>query len=124
MIFRKKRKMIDVRQLQRRGVVRIPKNDAPIQTNKDGFVEVGNTKTNSGNAPISNTELFGFMDSTTKSESKKFLTEQDGYNKREVDAKLTELDNKIYRLENRLELVEKKVGVNQPSNSNVGVIGW
>ncbi len=116
--------MIDVRELQRRGVIRIPKNDIPIQTNKDGFVDFRANKTPENVAPTSNSELFGFMNPTTSTQSKKFSTKPDGYNKREVDTKITELDNKIYKLENRIELLEKKIGVNQSSDSGVGVMGW
>lgn len=136
MIFGKKRRMIDVRELQRRGVVRIPKNDVVVPTNRDGFIEMGTNgsqkpetqspPTSAAPSTSSNTEFFGFMDSTTSTtpSSPEFSTESDGYNKREVDAKVTELDNKIYKLENRIELLEKKLDVNQPADSNVGVMGW
>jgi len=125
--------MVDIRELQKRGVVRIPKSDIPIPTNRDGFVELGKGSPQQPEEPVSsasttssNTEFFGFMDSMTNtpSSSAEFSTEPEGYNKREVDAKVTELDNKIYKLENRVELIEKKLDVNQPSNSNVGVMGW
>ena len=125
MIFRKKRKMIDVRELQRRGVVRIPKNSIPIQTNREGFVDLrGNKTLKNATPPTSNSELFGFMSPSTDAQPQKFSTESDGYNKREVDTKITDLDNKIYKLENRIELLEKKIGINQSSNSSVGVMGW
>lgn len=127
--------MIDVRELQRRGVVRIPKSDVEVPTNREGFVEFGTNgviqpesrslSTSAKPTASSNTEFFGFMDSTTNTPApSEFSTEPEGYNKREVDAKITELDNKIYKLENRMELIEKKLDVNQPSNSNVGVMGW
>ena len=125
MIFRKKRRMIDIRKLQQRGVVKIPKSDYDMKTNDDGFVELGQKSVDHNNATNdSNAEFFGFMNSTTPSKPQNFSNECDGYNKREVDAKVTELDNKIYRLENRIELLEKKFGINQSSNTNVGVMGW
>ena len=68
--------------------------------------------------PTSNSELFGFMDTTSSSNS------TDGYNKREVDEKITNLDNKIYKLENRIEVLEKKLDISAPSDANVGVMGW
>lgn len=132
MIFGKKKRMVDLRELHRGGVVRIPKNDVHIPTNKDGFVELGvnssksisqdSVKTNS----TANVEFFGFGN-TSQSESSsnsEFSTEQDGYNKREVDEKVTNLDNKIYKLENRIELLEKKLDVNKPRDENLGVMGW
>jgi len=128
MIFnKKKRRMVDVRELQKRGVVRIPKKEISIPTTSDGFVELGQTakiqetKTDGQD----NTNFFGFMGSTesSPSETQTFSSESDGYNKREVDAKITDLDNKIYKLEQRLELLEKKLDVNQPAD-NTGVMGW
>ncbi len=129
MIFRKNRRMIDVRELQRRGVVRIPVSDVQVQTNKQGFVDMGNMKTGGSQAgkPVpsqSNTEFFGFMDSASEAKPSEFRTAINGYDKREVDTKITDLDNKIYKLENRIELLEKKIGVNQSDNSDVGVMGW
>lgn len=127
MIFNKKRnKMIDVRELQKRGVVRIPKKEIHIPTNNEGFVELGQTNPKSQNPKStsqSNANFFGFMDSAqTKSNESSFSTEADGYSKREVDVKITDLDNKIYKLEQRIELLEKKLDVNQ--SSSVGPMGW
>ena len=116
MIFRKKKRMIDVRELQRRGVVRIPKQDVVIPTDRDGFVEFGsglkstNPQTTS---PSSNTEFFGFMNSTSPASTNRAESER-----------ISELDNKIYKLENRIELLEKKLDINQSSEPSVGVMGW
>ena len=118
--------MIDIRELQRRGVVRIPKKDIIIPTNQEGFIEFGNKskqiETESDNKqPTStnqtNTEFFGFMDSTPSTAPSESID-------RKESERITELDNKIYKLENRIELLEKKLDVNQPSNSSVGVMGW
>jgi hypothetical protein len=128
MIFnKKKRRMVDVRELQKRGVVRIPRKEISIPTTSEGFIELGQTtktqepETNSQE----NANFFGFMDNSESDspQPQTFATESDGYNKREVDAKITNLDNKIYKLEQRLELLEKKLDVNQPTN-NVGAMGW
>ena len=132
MIFGKKKRMIDVRELQKRGVVRIPKKDIVIPTDSNGFVELGATSKSpasnlqSESPESSNPNFFNFMgnSSSTPSTTKTFGTESDGYNKREVDTKITELDNKIYKLEQRTELLEKKLDVNQPDNSNVSAMGW
>jgi hypothetical protein len=123
MLFRKKKRMIDVRELQRRGVVRLPKKDIVVPTNRDGFVEFGTKATPTPSTPTSNSELFGFMDTTSSSPSN-FSNSTDGYDKREVDEKITTLDNKIYKLENRIEVLEKKLDISAPSDTNVGVMGW
>ena len=115
--------MIDVRELQRRGVVRIPKQDTMIPTDQEGFVELtGKSKIASTSAaPSSNSELFGFMDTTSSSAP---AVSED----RDKSERITELDNKIYKLENRIELLEKKLDIDQPSDSSsspsVGVMGW
>ena len=103
MLFKKK-EMIEVGELQKRGVVRIPKKNIIIPTNSDGFVDFGKKKglTKRG-SPLSgnensNTEFFGFMDSQSQTDGN-FSTQENGYNKREVDEKIVGLDNKIYKLE-------------------------
>ena len=124
MLFRKKKRMIDVRELQKRGVVHIPKNDFIAPMNQDGFIELGKSDQKKESTPSSNTEFFGFMDSSSAPNSKEFSTESEGYNKREVDSKITNLDNKIYKLENRIELLEKKLDIDQSSDTSVVVMGW
>ena len=124
MLFRKKKRMIDVRELQRRGVVRIPKQDVVVPTDRDGFVEFGNTSKPSNTetsspTPSSNTELFGFMDSSSSTTSTPATSTG-----RDDSERVTELDNKIYKLEQRIELLEKKLDINQPSDNPVGVMGW
>ena len=122
MLFRKKKRMIDVRELQKRGVVRIPKNDVVVPTDQDGFIEFGeksgttSTET-SPPAASSNSELFGFMDTASPATPATSTGRDDS-------ERMTELDNKIYKLENRIELLEKKLDVSQPEDSSVGVMGW
>jgi hypothetical protein len=133
MLFKKPKRsdMVDIRELQKRGVVRIPKKREHVPMTKEGFVEYGTVKQESTKPTEaktqSNANFFGFMNSSTSSQPKpksSFSTEQDGYSKREVDAKITDLDNKIYKLEQRIELLEKKLDVNQSSSSGVGPMGW
>ncbi|MFH0808721.1 MAG: hypothetical protein V1888_03865 [archaeon] len=120
MIFNKKRnQMIDIRELQKRGVVRIPKKEITIPTDDNGFVELKQNQP----AKQSNTDFFGFTNITKPTpQPETFSTESEGYNKRQVDTKISDLDNKIYKLEQRIELLERKLDVNQPSN--VGAMGW
>ena len=138
MLFgRKKRGMIDVGELARRGKVR--KDDSALpkyDTNKDGFVDFSKpqVKEKVGGADVSNSssDNMGFMDlgssSSGSSSSSNFSSEQDGYSKREVDDKIQKLDSLIYKLEQRIELLERKAGVNSSSSnsgsSSVGVMGW
>jgi hypothetical protein len=121
MFFRKKKRMIDVRELQKRGVVRIPKNDVVVPTDQDGFIEFGEksktASTETTPTASSNSELFGFMDTASPSAP---ATSTD----RGDSERMTELDNKIYKLENRIELLEKKLDISQPEDSSVGVMGW
>ena len=136
MIFgKKKNDMIDLRELQKRGVVRIPKKEIIVSTNDDGFVELNQTKpTADSRQPTteSNSSFFGFMDNatppprtTTTDDSMPQPNQQDkrGYRQPTTDSRVTDLDNKIYKLEQRIELLEKKLDVNQSTN-NVGVMGW
>jgi hypothetical protein len=121
MLFGKKKIMVDVRELQRRGVVRIPKNEDIIPTNSDGFVDVRSNTISPKKVEKSKTDFF--YGSKTLGQKEGFSSEGEGYNKREVDTKITELDNKIYKLEQRIELLEKKAGV-QPSYPENNLIGW
>ncbi|MDP2946537.1 MAG: hypothetical protein Q8N88_00335 [Nanoarchaeota archaeon] len=106
-MFGKKKKMVDVRELQRRGIVCFPKSENIVPTNSDGFVDVRSEVISPKKSAMS---LF-YGKSTAQKEI--FSAETEGYNKREVDAKMTDLDNKIYKLEQRIELLEKKLGVSQ-----------
>ena len=123
MIFRKKKRMIDVRELQRRGVVRIPKQDIVVPTDRDGFVEFGGgtKQVNPETTPTSssNANFFGFMDSSSSAAT--VPSASTGGNESE---RITELGNKIYKLEQRIELLEKKLDINQSSEPSVGVMGW
>jgi len=130
MLFRKKRRMIDVRTFHRGGVVSIPKEKIEIPQNTSGYIDISKTgPTRQKSTPPSNANFFNFMgnsSNTSSASSNQFSSEAEGYSKREVDAKITELDNKIYRLEQRVELLEKKAGVSSSSNtsSSGGLIGW
>ena len=54
-----------------------------------------------------------------------FSSQTDGYDRREVDEKITNLDNKIYKLEQRIELLERKLDISPQSDSSAtGVMGW
>jgi len=118
MIFKKKKRMIDVRELQRRGVVRIPKQDIVIPTDNHGFVELGNDA--KPTEPSSQTTTSSAMDFLGSSSAAAVPSSSN----RIESERITELDNKIYKLEQRIELLEKKLDISQPSGPNLGVMGW
>ena len=120
MLFKRKKRMIDVRELQKRGVVRIPENNVEVPQDKEGFVELDKFN----EEPKPTTDTYGFATRSSTPNSSNFSSAGEGYNKQEVDVKITELDNKIYKLEQRIELLERKLDVNPSSDSNTGIIGW
>ncbi len=126
MLFRRK-KDVDLRELQRRGVIRIPKESVEVETDRNGFVDLSNTSNddepfksstfNSKNSEnlegSSGGEFFNFFDSSSQKQvgsSSSFEQE-----KREMTRKFEEMDNKIYKLEQRIELLERKAGVGSSS---------
>ena len=121
MIFGKKKRMIDVRELQRRGVVRIPKQDIVVPTDNSGFVELGANAQPASTTSTETSSTPNVMDFLGSSSSA--AVPPASGNKMESE-RITELDNKIYKLEQRIELLEKKLDVNQSPEPNVGVMGW
>ncbi len=117
MFRRKKKGMLDIREMQRRGKIRIPKRRKEVNADSEGFVDVGNNlsnvENNSKNEGNSG-RMLSFMDSS----SDNFSTEKEGYSKKEVDQRLEAMDNKIYKLEQRIELLERK------TSSSPSGISW
>ena len=116
-MFWKKKKMIDVNELQKRGI-RLPIRGREVVTNREGFIEIDSVRKKvsvANSSPISGGAL-GFMDVS----SSDFSNETENYSKREIDAKIEKLDSLIYKLEQRIEVLERKVGVGSP----VGGAGW
>jgi hypothetical protein len=114
-VFRKKRRMIDIREMQKKGLIRMPA--APpenIQTDSEGFVDFSQN-TNQETTPSQETQqstasFFGFMDSpptipqnsSTQSNSEDF---------RKISSQLSDIDNKLYKLEQRIEVLERKSNI-------------
>lgn len=114
-LFKKRSGMVDVVDMAKRGIVIIPKRKTSnLIPAKDGFVELGKKQPNIPTIANNSTSEFDFFGSSQSQSSNKFSTETEGYNRREVDERIEQLDNKIYKLEQRLEVIEKKIGVNQP----------
>ncbi|MFA5484869.1 MAG: hypothetical protein WC260_01290 [Candidatus Pacearchaeota archaeon] len=106
MIFNRRKKMIDIGELQKQGKIRPPQEtQTEIPTNKDGFIEI-NTQTKEKKSEVN---FFGFMDE----EDTNNKTNSEYYSKREIDSKIQKLDNLIYKLEQRIELIERKLHVNE-----------
>jgi hypothetical protein len=119
-MFWKKKRMIDVGEMQKRGMVRAPakKSESGIIASKNGFVELKPSASETAQSPSQSSDsgflgFFGDSSSTPSASAEQFSTESNGYSKREVDAKIEELDNKIYKLEQRIEVLERKNGVGQ-----------
>ena len=109
MIFGRKKRMIDVRELQRRGVVRIPKRDIVVPTDNNGFVEL-----EASTRPSNAMDFLGSSSAATVPSSSNRMDSE----------RMTELDNKIYKLEQRIELLERKLDINQSPEPSVGIMGW
>lgn len=114
MLFKKK-KDVDLEELEKKGMLRVIKKERNFKTDREGFVNLSEIK-KSLNEPSKKsveTSSFNFFDNPVVNE-----TEKDFYSKREVDRKIEELDNKIYKLEQRIELLERKLGVGNFSGFN------
>ena len=120
--------MVNVRELQRRGIVRpnIEETQAEEnepETDSEGFVNLNSTSSFPQKQQEKSSSFMDFFDTGTNTSQSSnsnsypsadqngFSTETNGYSKKQVDEKIEELDNKIYRLEQRIELLERKAGV-------------
>ena len=123
MLFKKKNKMVDLAELHKKGIGRPIQRGDVVAQNSDGFIEVGSVKSKKAVSNSSSGQFYDYLGTGSRSSSSSsgsFSTETDGYNKREVDAKIIALDNKIYKLEQRLALLERKAGVGgHADNSSV-----
>jgi hypothetical protein len=140
-MFNKKKGMIDVVEMHRRGMVIAPKRDPEIdrfKMGRDGFVELKKDVIDSGSnilsslpessepivsSPASTQDNIGFPNffdfnasssgsSVGSDLSSSPSSNMDVYEKREVDERVEKLDNLIYKLEQRILELEKKLGVN------------
>lgn len=114
----KKRKMVDLAELHKKGLMtNNPRVELP-STNRQGYIDLSQkstTEIREETTPITenSTSVFGFMDNfSPSSPANSFSSETDGYSRREVDKRLEQLDNKIYKMEQRIELLERKANVN------------
>ena len=143
-MFKKKKGMIDVVEMHKRGLVIAPKRDSEIdkfRISKDGYVELKKDAvvldanpsslplgSESSSSPASTQDNAGFPNffdfntspspnsSISSDLSSSSPSNMDVYEKREVDERVEKLDNLIYKLEQRILELEKKLGVNTTSN--------
>ena len=101
MWWRKRKRMIDIRKLQKKGI-KIPEEKNNV-INSNGFVELEkNTPTLSDSSESGG--IFGFMDNAGHEKT-------DSEELRKISSQISDLDNKLYKLEQRIELIEKKLGI-------------
>lgn len=146
MFWKKKKRMVDIRDLQKQGIVRFPISNpkvAEMPTDVDGFVELGTNSIiapklistpnsrNPSSSAKSNSDFFGFMDfsSGSSSNSSKTISPSTTPSEdlRKLSSQISNLDNQIYKIEQRIELLERKIGVDNnssASSNSVGVMGW
>ncbi len=115
-IFKKKRRMIDIREMQKRGIIRMPPTPQQenVPTDPEGFVDFSHNdittpQTPQPSQPQSTPNFFGFMDSSTPQVSNETASSSDDL--RKISSQLSELDNKLYKIEQRIEVLERKSGV-------------
>lgn len=124
MFWKKKKKMVDIREFHKRGM-QIPDKDVMVTTNKDGFVEMPSNQPET-EMPEPKT-MFSFFDkpeTTTPTTSPVQTTSTDDI--RKLTERLERLDNTLYKLEQRIELLERKAGVSSSDGgvSTGALIGW
>jgi hypothetical protein len=105
MIFRKKRGMIDVRELAKQGKI-TPMGRKTIEgdANNEGFVELGKTSTESSPTPAASS--MNFFNTPTASEP---------VNNSGLAERITGISKTVSKIEQRLELIEKKLGLGDSS---------
>jgi len=103
MFWKKRKEMIDIRELRKRaGVI------APVSS-RTPIISSPPTSSTTNTEPAGSTgEFLSFMDNSIPSDSLSAAGESDI---RKVSLQISELDNKLYKLEQRIELIERKLGV-------------
>ena len=106
MFWKKKKNMVDLRDLSRSRAI-IPQKQPTLSTTKEGFVQMGETlKTTT---PESEPSVLGFLDNPASTSTTTLSSSSDDV--RKLTERIERLDNLLYKLEQRIELLERKVGV-------------
>lgn len=116
----KKKKMVDLAELHRQGRIIIPKQDVVIETDKRGFVDISKKEDIIPPMPERQTNNFmSFMDSSPKQS-----TPDSSDDLKKISQQLSTLDNQLYKLEQRMELIERKLSIDQNNSQQLGQAGW
>jgi len=140
MFWKKKKKMIDVRDLQKKGMrIPQPSEQPQVTTDNSGFIDMNRQQaqpmqaqsTSMQTPPSTSTtqaspSVMSFLDNPSTSSSSMSSTSlpsrtTPSEDLRKISEQISNLDNKLYKIEQRIELLERKAGVN---DSGVGPAGW
>ncbi len=105
---KKKKDMVDLRDIHGRRAI-IPQKQPVLSTTREGFVQMPgtSTQTTSEQEP----SVLRFLDNPASTTTTMSTTSSNDL--RKLTERLERLDNILYKLEQRIELLERKVGVNQ-----------
>lgn len=111
MFWKKKKKdMVDLRDLSKSRAV-MPQQQPTLPTNQEGFVQM-NTNQQSQSTEETTPSVLGFLDNPA-STTTTTISPSSSDDIRKLTDRIERLDNLLYKLEQRIELLERKVGVNQ-----------
>lgn len=121
MLFKRK-KDVDLRDLQKKGLIRVPKKEVEIETDRNGFIDLGkkgsslnpNMSDNLSN-PKTEPGFFNFFENSTQESNTSLSNSNSEKELRELTRRFEDLDNKLYKLEQRIDLLERKSGVGSSS---------
>ena len=139
-MFFKKKKMVELGDIQRRSV-NLPHGKTFVPKDGYGFVdltkkpklpsEIAKEKallgkmTTMAKQPEQSASSFNFFDTPSTSYPSQSPSASNSDNDellRKISSQISDLDSKLYKMEQRLEVVERKSGINNSSNSSG--FGW
>ncbi|MEM4605507.1 MAG: hypothetical protein QW103_00525 [Candidatus Pacearchaeota archaeon] len=106
MFFKKRKKIIDLTELQRQKIIPTLKKEKVLNLDRKGFANMAQTSSDSS-SDFSDPFLFAEKQNPEQSTNKNYF-----YKKIEIGRKFEEIDKKIYKLEQRIELLERKLNIN------------
>ena len=109
MLFRKKKGMIDVRELASQGKI-VPMGTRTLESdaNSDGFVEMGSSAKATPSQTQSTPSTMNFFNTSTPSTTPEVSNSN-------LAERITALSSKMTKIEQRLEVIEKKLGIGDSS---------
>jgi hypothetical protein len=125
MFFKKKKEDVDIRELPRRNI-NLPNGKAFVPKDGYGFVDLTQKRRLPSEIAKEKRLLktqsetpsaFSFFDTPTPQISQTQNSDTEEL-MRKVSSQISDLDSKLYKLEQRIELIERKVGLNNSSGFN------